>query len=254
MRASFWRTSSVIGGLALGLLILTRLISELSFWLAEPLYHQWRRLDPDNSFLMIALHHLWQGSIALLVIIAIARSYRVNLNTFGFNTNGWRDTLRLVALFCLGWFVIQASIGVTFIVVSDLSTALPFPFTTRNIAGYLAFQLLLSGSSEEILFRALVMPPLLWYGSHSGLSTRTTRLLAGGIATVIFMLAHINIAFDPLRITHCNLLQQLTCLIFGTCYAWLFTRTGSLLGPILAHNLLNGVIVTTGIGLWVLFG
>lgn len=88
MRASFWRTSSVIGGLALGLLILTRLISELSFWLAEPLYHQWRRLDPDNSFLMIALHHLWQGSIALLVIIAIARSYRVNLNTFGFNTNG----------------------------------------------------------------------------------------------------------------------------------------------------------------------
>lgn len=109
---------------------------------------------------MIALHHLWQGSIALLVIIAIARSYRVNLNTFGFNTNGWRDTLRLVALFCLGWFVIQASIGVTFIVVSDLSTALPFPFT----------------------------------------------------------------------------------------------RTGSLLGPILAHNLLNGVIVTTGIGLWVLFG
>ncbi|OAN46542.1 hypothetical protein A6A03_12145 [Chloroflexus islandicus] len=77
MKTPFWRTSSVIGGLALGLLILTRLISELSFWLAEPLYYQWRQLDPDNSFLMITLHHLWQGSIALLVIIVIARNIRL---------------------------------------------------------------------------------------------------------------------------------------------------------------------------------
>ena len=68
------------------------------------------------------------------------------------------------------------------------------------------------------------------------------------------MLAHINIAFNPRRVTHFNLLQQLTCLTFGSFYALLFLRTRSLLGPILAHNLLHAVIITTGLMLLLVFG
>ena len=36
-------------------------------------------------------------------------------------------------------------------------------------------------------------------------------------------------------------------MMFGAFYAFLFLRTRSLLGPILAHNLLNAVIVTIGL-------
>jgi len=139
-------------------------------------------------------------------------------------------------------------------VFGDTSAAFPFPLTARNFGGYFAFQIMLSGTSEEILFRALVMTPLLAYGKNSGLAEKPNALLAGGISTLIFMLAHINIALDPLRVTHFSILQQLTVLTFGAFYAFLFVKTRSILGPILAHNLLNAVIVTIGLVLFLVFG
>jgi membrane protease YdiL (CAAX protease family) len=86
------------------------------------------------------------------------------------------------------------------------------------------------------------------------MTEKTITWIAGSIATIIFMLAHINIAFYPLRVTHFNILQQITVLIFGAFYAFLFIRTKSLLGSILAHNLLNAVIVTIGLILFLIFG
>lgn len=68
------------------------------------------------------------------------------------------------------------------------------------------------------------------------------------------MLAHINIAFNPLRVTHFSLLQQFSSLGFGIFYAFLFLRTRSILGPILAHNLLNTIIVMVGLLLALVLG
>ena len=105
----------------------------------------------------------------------------------------------------------------------------------------------------EILFRALVMTPLLVYGKRAGLAEKPTAFLAASIATLIFMLAHIKIAFSPLRVTDFILLQQLSSLGFGIFYAFLFLRTRSILGPILAHNLLNAVIVIVSLLLFLAF-
>ncbi len=243
---------SALFGLAF--LALTRLISEVSFLLAQPAYQALRFLDPDGSFLYISLHHLWQGGFALLAILLLSRLTRIPLTDFGFNLNDWLYAVRRVLQFSLFWFFLQGSIGAAMMVSGDASAAFPFPLTDRNFGGYFAFQILLSGTSEEILFRALVMTPLLVYGRRAGLAEKPNALLAAGIATLIFMLAHINVAFDPLRVSHFNLLQQLTALIFGAFYAFLFLRTHSLLGPILAHNLLNAVIVTIGLILFLIFG
>ena len=250
----FWRTGGLMAFLALAFLILTRLISEISFLLAQPVYQTLRFLDPDGSFLNISLHHLFQGLLALLAIFLLSRMLRIPLTDFGFNLNDWRYAVRLVLQFSLFWFFFQGGIGVLMMLFGDSSAAFRFPLTAWNFGGYFAFQILLSGTSEEILFRALVMTPLLVYGKKSGLAEKPNGLLAGGIATLIFMLAHINIAFDPLRVTHFNLLQQLTVFTFGSLYAFLFLRTRSLVGPILAHNLLNAAIVTIGLILFLVFG
>jgi membrane protease YdiL (CAAX protease family) len=98
------------------------------------------------------------------------------------------------------------------------------------------------------------MTPLLMIGKRANFPPKANAWLCGTIATLIFMLAHINIAFAPLRVTHFNLLQQLTVLVFGAFYAFLFIKTRSLLGSILAHNLLNAVIVTIGLLLFLIFG
>lgn len=249
-----WQAIGKIGLLGLLFLALTRLISEVAFLLAQPIAQSLRSFDPDGSFLYISVHHIWQGVFALLAILLLARIFRIPLTQFGFNLNNWRYATRLVLLFSLFWFFLQGSIGALMMVFGDTSAAFHFPLTAWNFGGYFAFQILLSGTSEEILFRALVMTPLLLYGKRAGLTDKTNALQAGGIATLIFMLAHINIAFDPLRVTHFNPLQQLTVFTFGSFYAYLFVKTRSLLGPILAHNLLNAVIVTIGLALYLIFG
>lgn len=68
------------------------------------------------------------------------------------------------------------------------------------------------------------------------------------------MFDHINFSFSPLAVTHFNLLQQGTLLVFGIFYGWLFWRTRSLFGPILAHGWLDVVIVASGIVLFVGLG
>lgn len=241
------KTVGVMALLGLAFLILTRLMSEIAFLLAQPIAQSLRSFDPDGSFLYISVHHLWQGVFALLAILLLARMFRIPLADFGFNLNEWHYAVRKVFKFSLFWFFLQGSIGILMMEFGDTSAAFHFPLTAWNFGGYFAFQILLSGTSEEILFRALVMTPLLLYGKRAGLADKPNALLAGAIAVLIFMLAHINIAFDPLRVTHFNLLQQLTVLTFGSFYAFLFVKTRSLLGPILAHNLLNAVIVITGL-------
>jgi uncharacterized protein len=241
----------------IGFLALTRLLSEMGWLFARPIAQSLLSFDPDGSFLAISLHHIWQGLFAFLVILLLGRIFRISLTEFGFNLNKWRYSVRLVLQFCLFWFFVQGVMGYMMVSSGGPSAFLAFfnfPLTTWNLSGYFAFQMLLSGTSEEILFRALVMTPLLVYGKRAGLADKPTALLAAGIATLIFMLAHIKIAFDPLRVTDFNLLQQFASLGFGIFYAFLFLRTRSILGPILAHNLLNAVVVIVGLLLFLIFG
>jgi uncharacterized protein len=257
MKTQAWQTIGKIILLGLAFLALTRLISEIAWLFARPIVESLRSFDPDGSFLSISLHHIWQGLFAFLAILLLGRMFRISLTEFGFNLNEWRYAVRLVLQFSLFWFFVQGVMGFLMVSSGGPSAFLAFfnfPLTAWNLGGYFAFQLLLSGTSEEILFRALVMTPLLVYGKRAGLADKPTALLAAGIATLIFMLAHIKIAFNPLRVTHFNLFQQLASLGFGIFYAFLFLRTRSILGPILAHNLLNAVVVIVGLILLLVFG
>jgi hypothetical protein len=148
-----WQTIAM-SLLGLIFLMLTRLISEIAFLLARPLYQSLRTLDPDGSFLYISLHHLWQGLFALLTILLLARIFRLSLSDFGFNRNEWRYAISAVLQFSLFWFFLQGIIGTLMMAFGNSSAAFPFPLTVRNFGGYFAFEILLSGTSEEILFRS----------------------------------------------------------------------------------------------------
>ncbi|GAP11673.1 CAAX protease self-immunity [Bellilinea caldifistulae] len=248
------RSVAILVLLGIGFLVLTRLISEISFVLARPIYQSLKFLDPDGSFLYISIHHIFQGILALLAIWLVSRIWRIPFADFGFNTRQWQNALRWVFQFCLFWFILQISIGLWLVFSGSALSNFPFPLNARNFGGYFAFQILLSGTGEEPLFRSLVMMPLLFYGRKIGLSNQRNAVIAAGIATLIFMFAHINFALNPLGVTYFNPLQQLTCLTFGIFYAFLFLRTKSVLGPILAHNLLNAVIITSGLILILSFG
>jgi membrane protease YdiL (CAAX protease family) len=92
-----------------------------------------------------------------------------------------------------------------------------FPLTAKNFTGYFLFEILLSGTSEDVMFRALVVTSMLFLWRNL---FRVER--------------HLN--------------------IFGTFYGYLMVKTKSIAGPILAHNLLNGVITIVSLVLFLIYG
>ena len=65
--------------------------------------------------------------------------------------------------------------------------------------------------------------------------------ITGLWATLLFMIAHVNISLAPFSITTSGW-QQVWALGLGLYYAAAFARTGSLLAPVLSHGYSNGVI------------
>jgi membrane protease YdiL (CAAX protease family) len=104
------------------------------------------------------------------------------------------------------------------------------------------------------MFRALVITLMLCFWKN--LFEKDSRLTISVIlsSTLIFMFDHINFSVSPFTVTHFDILQQLTAMIFGIFYGYLFTKTRSVAGPMLAHNLLNGVIVVIGLALFLTLG
>ncbi len=241
-------------GLAGLFLVVTRVISDVSFALAGRIYPAWSRLDPDGAFLYITLHHVFQAALAFAVILALAKALRLSLANFGFNTNQWRYAVKRVLQFCGAWFILQGSIATAMMLSGTTPAPFPFPLSAANFGDHFLFQVLLSGTSEEILYRSLVITSMLALGRKLGYGEKTNVTLAVIVVTVCFMFGHVNFELNPFRITYFNWLQQVTVVIFGLFYAFLFVRTRSLVGPILAHNLLNGVVVTISLLVILIFG
>jgi uncharacterized protein len=104
-----------------------------------------------------------------------------------------------------------------------------------DLMGWLAFNLLLVGPCEEVLFRGLLLgvlgalsPSRVRFGTHS-IST------AGIVVALLFALAHArSFAIEPWPLA---LGQQVYAFAFGLLYAWWRERSGSLAMPIVVHGL-----------------
>jgi membrane protease YdiL (CAAX protease family) len=107
------------------------------------------------------------------------------------------------------------------------------------MAGWLSFEWIFVGISEEIMFRGLLQTYLskTWAGLWIVRGIAVPH--AGLITTIIFCLAHIS----PLH-PQVNWEQQLFAFGLGIYYSTVYYRTGSLLNPILAHNFGDGFGVT----------
>ena len=67
------------------------------------------------------------------------------------------------------------------------------------------------------------------------------QVSVGGIlSAVIFMLAHVSFDFIQFKVTSVDPMQLVVAFVLGLFYVLLRERTGSLVGPILAHNITDG--------------
>jgi len=245
---------SALIGLTTLFLLVTRLISDVSFTIADKTFPYVSNFDPDGAFLYITLHHIYQALISIGCIVVLVKVMRLSFSDFGFNTSQWRYAIKRVLQFCGIWFLIQGSIALVIMLSGTEPAPFSFPLTARNFTSHFLFQILISGTSEEILYRSLVMTTIMYLVRKAGYGEKWAVGLAVLIVTLCFMFGHINFELSPFRITYVNPLQQVTVVIFGLFYAYLFIKTRSLIGPILAHNLLNGVVVTISLLVIIAFG
>jgi hypothetical protein len=103
-----------------------------------------------------------------------------------------------------------------------------------DVAGWLAFELLLVGLCEETLFRGFLLG-VLEAMSPSRVRFRTFSISTAGVTiALIFALAHAeSFATEAWPVA---LGQQVYAFALGVLYAWMRERSGSLLAPIVFHS------------------
>ena len=118
---------------------------------------------------------------------------------------------------------------------------------TKNIICTLGFQFFLSGTSEEILFRALPITLLIFiFGTNKKISIKTWNIpLEIIISALFFSIAHISWSLYPF-IINLDLFQLIYAFVLGIAYGYAYIRSQSIVYPILMHSISNVLMVGIG--------
>lgn len=212
----------------------------------------YRAIDPLAAFAWISVHHVAQGLLTLLVMAALHLLFGLD---FKLGLGDKRLGLRLVLIVTLGLMVYQLIIAVLFNALG-VYKVFPYPINATNVLGTLGFQLLLSGTSEELLFRALPIVILSLATDKAFVLFRGKIVLpvAVLISAVLFSVAHINWSLHPFFIRHMDVPQLLYTLALGILQGWVYFKTGSVVYAMMIHGISNVLVVGYSIVLPMLFG
>jgi uncharacterized protein len=205
-------------------------ISGITLELIEHFLHPPER--PWMPWITLYYGHIVQLGYALLTIYLLRRTYP---GTYGLQ---WPEGKSYV-----GWAILWGvAFGLLMTLVDYWPQILtqtppkdnPYPLTALNIAGWLSFQGLFVGPSEEVLFRGLLVT-FLTQRMPGRISYRGYEMNgAGVVVAAMFALAHIpNFFLRPFAMA---LGQLVYAFALGVLYAYWFEKSRSLLAPIIGHN------------------
>ncbi len=111
------------------------------------------------------------------------------------------------------------------------------PLTSTNIAGWLTFEGLWAGTVEEIVFRGLLLTFLMSRISGRVRVGKYTMHVAGVVIAVLFCLAHVSSFWTRPFLLAAG--QQAYAFALAILYAYWYEKSGSVLAPIIGHNVGN---------------
>lgn len=211
------------------------IIPKASMLLTSSIYPSLQYLDPDQTFLFKTIHHLFQLSLTICLMLVLTK--REGLSQWGFNLRNVHQSMRWIGTFAIIFGGIEY-----FRITNAKLPEYDFELNQRNKIGIQSFQYLLSGLCEEPLFRGFVMIFLSKHWKKVYKFLQTEIPVTAIIATFLFMLAHLDIDLTNLSITGFDFDQQMKSLQLGVIYALGFHYTKSLLAPIIIHGLSNGLM------------
>ena len=189
-------------------------------------------LDRENLFAQVSIHHIVQALCGLAAIFLLYKLKKIE----GFKLRPEYDAkgVKYTMVFCviLGLYYLIVYIVGRF---THTINIYDYELNHVNVIGTLGFQLFLSGPSEEILFRSLPITLLL---SVLDSGSKKDRLIAIISAAVLFGLAHINIFTFSVPV-----FQVCYAFVLGIVYGITFTKTKSVIYPMIMHSLSNVISV-----------
>ena len=224
-------TKYVITAVLFVMLFLVQLLfSRFGFFISQ--MFDYSSLDPDNLFLQVSVHHIIQMPCALVLIFIIRKVKKIdgfNLRPY-FDSKGIKDTV----LFCAAIIVYYLVIYIVGLFTNTINTY-DYELNPTNVIGTLGFQLLLSGPSEEILFRSLPITVLL---SVLDPEDKRDRAIAVISAAILFGVAHINVFTFSVP-----WFQVCYAFVLGIFYGYTFIRSKSVIYPMIMHSMSNVISV-----------
>ena len=193
-------------------------------------------IDPDGAFAWISIHHISQALIFIILMMLIKKFKSID---FGLNW-GSREIGKTYLFSFFKYFSMYTAGAFITVVITKSFQPFTFPLSPVNILGQLGFQLLLSGPSEELIFRGFAISML-------GLVIKG-RFLKGKvsventISAVIFGLAHVGFSLRPFELRY-SVFQVVYAIILGLFYGDCYEKTDSVIYPMIMHSFSNVLMV-----------
>jgi len=199
-------------------------------------------LRTESSWIFADLVHVPQFLIPFIIILYITKG---RLGHYGFNLKEdppeFTHRRMLLIGLCSGLLI---SIKYVIQIVNGLPVDVPQPVTQINIFGYMTFQWIIVGLSEETMFRGLIQTYLMdnlegkvkLAGHEFHIGTVIAALFWGGFHIINALNMPLSSAVFTVVITT----------PIGLLMGYAYQRTGSLLTTTLVHNMLFGVPLMIG--------
>ncbi|MGI6451768.1 MAG: CPBP family intramembrane glutamic endopeptidase [Desulfitobacteriia bacterium] len=220
-------------------LFLVQVLAGKSGWVVADLF-SYDSFDPDHLFARLSVHHIVLMLIALAVIGVLSKLIKAD---FGLRLGDYKKGLRYFLIFTAVIAVIALIYHILMYVLGH-APAYDFPLNQKNVLGTLGFQLFLTGTAEEILYRALPVTVLVYVFGKS-IRIKWDITLEVVLASLLFSVAHIKWSLFPFSVD-LILSQLFYAFAMGTVSGIVYQQSRSILYPILMHSISNVLMVGTG--------
>lgn len=204
--------------------------------IAALLLHRSIPWSHNPQLLWLYVQHGAQLLVGLLLIWVVKRWVRAD---YGLHWPRGRTEFAPALVWGALFGIIMTLVDYAPQILSRTHPSLDYPLTTGNTAGWLFFEFVYVGPTEEIPFRALLVTYLAATMPGKVRIGRWQMNWAGVIVAIMFALLHatnFNLRAWPLALG-----QQIYAFLLGVLYAYWLEKSQSIVAPIIGHNVGDGV-------------